>query len=213
MTTVLDALDRLPGVHRVENCPKDRLTSLAMDMTHAVYPHDQVYGEYCSIQDYVDCPPEAAYEYLADVYTLAEWTYSIRDLVPTDDQAVFMATDQIGGTTKIYVKVDANPHALTVDFHCAWDQPDHLWMIYLMRVVPAPLVFNRPGSVILWTNCRHPFYDRNPFPEKSPPSRKVWVGDMWPFFYAGHKIELENLKQILQYRHSHGLPMTSGGRP
>lgn len=69
---------------------------------------------------------------------------------------------------------------------------------------------NKPGSVILWTNCRHPFYDENPFPEKAPPNRKVWVGDMWPFFYAGHKIELENLKLILEYRHANGLPMTAG---
>lgn len=211
MKTVLDSINRLPGVHRVENCPKDRLTSLAMEMTHAVYQHEQVYGDYCSIQDYVDCPPEAAFEYLANVYTLAEWTYSIRDLVPTADQAVFMATDQIGGTTKIYVKTVVERQTMTVDFHCAWDQPERLWMIYLMRVVPAALVLDRPGSVILWTNCRHPYYDSNPFPEKSPPGRQIWVGDMWPLFYAGHKIELDNLKHILQYRHSQRLPLTSGG--
>jgi len=33
----------------------------------------------------------------------------------------------------------------------------------------------------------------------------------WPFFYAGHKIELDNLKHILEYRHAEGLPMTIGG--
>lgn len=210
MTTVLDSLDLLPGVHRVEKCPKEQLTSLAMEMTHAVYPHDEVYGDYCTIQDYVDCPPDDAFEYLADVFTLAEWTYSIRDFLPTPEDDVFVATDRIGGKTKIYVKVIANRQAGTVDFHCSWDQPERLWMIYLMRVVPAPLVFNRPGSVILWTNCRHPYYDNNPFPEKAPPGRKVWVGDMWPFFYAGHKIELTNLKHILEYRHRQGLPMTMG---
>ena len=36
---------------------------------------------------------------------------------------------------------------------------------------------------------------------------------MWPFFYAGHKIELDNLKNILEYRHANGLPMTIGGPP
>jgi hypothetical protein len=30
---------------------------------------------------------------------------------------------------------------------------------------------------------------------------------MWPFFYAGHTIELRNLKAILEYRHKHGLPI------
>ena len=67
------------------------------------------------------------------------------------------------------------------------------------------------GCVVLWTNCRHPYYDDNPFPEKAPKGRQVWVGDMWPFFYAGHKIELDNLKHILEYRHTNGLAMMIGG--
>ena len=31
-------------------------------------------------------------------------------------------------------------------------------MIYLMRIVDAQVVFDKPGSVVLWTNCHHPFY-------------------------------------------------------
>jgi hypothetical protein len=54
MTTGLAAIDRLPGVRRIENCGKEELTNLAMEMTHAVYPHDEVYGQYCTVQDYVD---------------------------------------------------------------------------------------------------------------------------------------------------------------
>lgn len=204
-------IDQLPNVHRFENCPKDKMVGLAMEMTHAVYPHDEVYGEFCTVETYVDCPPDKAFDYLADVYTLQEWTYSLRDFTMPDDTGMVVATDKIGGKTKIYTRVEANAETGTVDFHCSWDQGDELWMIYLMRVVPAQLVFKKPGSVILWTNCRHPYYLKNPFPEMGPPDRKVWVGDMWPFFYAGHAIELENLKQILEYRHHHGLPMTIGG--
>jgi hypothetical protein len=209
MKTDSMAIDQLPGVNRIENCTKEKMTSLAMEMTHAVYPHDQVYGQYCSVQGYVNCPPEKAYEYLADVYTLQEWTYSLRDFATSEDGLV-IATDRIGGATKIYVRTVANRQAMTVDYHCAWDQGDHLWMIYLMRVVPAELVLGRPGSVIFWSNCRHPHYDCNPFPEKAPPGRKVWVGDMWPFFYAGHQIELDNLKHILEFRHANGRPMMMG---
>src|SRR4051812_15114056 len=167
------AIDRLPGVRRIENCGKDELTSLAMEMTHAAYPHDDVYGQYCTLQDYVECPPEKAFEYLADVYTLQEWTYSLRDFSAPDATGMVEATDRVGGKTKIYTRTVANRAAMTVDFHCAWDQGDELWMIYLMRVVPAEVVLKRPGSVILWTNCRHPYYDANPFPEKAPPGRKV----------------------------------------
>lgn len=195
------SIDSLPGVRRIENCSKEELTSLVMEMTHAVYPHDQVYGDYCTVQTHVDCPADRAYAYLADVRNLAEWTFSMRDFGETTEGGAVVATDWIGGKTKIFTRVRANSDAMTVDYHCAWDQPDKLWMIYLMRVVPAPLVLGKDGCVILWTNCRHAYYDENPFPAAGPSDRKVWVGDMWPFFYAGHSVELENLRLILEHRH------------
>jgi len=211
MQTYQSAIDNLIGVRRIENCSKEEMTGLAMEMTHAVYPHDQICGQYCTVQSHIDCPPEKAFEYLSDVYSLQEWTFSMRDFSPTHDQGLVTAIDRIGGETTIYTRTIANREAMTVDYHCAWDQSEKLWMIYLMRVVPAELTLNKPGCVVLWTNCRHPFYDENPYPEKAPTSRKVWVGDMWPFFYAGHQIELENLKHILEYRHANSLPMTVGG--
>ena len=211
MQTYQSAIDNLIGVRRIENCSKEEMTGLAMEMTHAVYPHDQICGQYCTIQSHIDCPPEKAFEYLSDVYSLQEWTFSMRDFSPTHDQGLVAAIDRIGGETTIYTRTIANREAMTVDYHCAWDQSEKLWMIYLMREVPAELTLNKPGCVVLWTNCRHPFYDENPYPEKAPTSRKVWVGDMWPFFYAGHQIELENLKNILEYRHANSLPMTVGG--
>jgi hypothetical protein len=81
-------------------------------------------------------------------------------------------------------------------------------MIYLMRVVDAQVVFDKPGSVVLWTNCHHPFYDKNPYPEAAPPERPVWVGDFWDMFGPGHLLELKNLKAIAEYRHHNGLPVT-----
>jgi hypothetical protein len=96
--------------------------------------------------------------------------------------------------TKIYTRTDANPEARTVDYHCAWDHRSHLWMIYLIRVIDAQPVLDRPGSVVLWTNCHHPFYDHNPYPETAPAGRPVWVGDFWNTFGAGHLLELKNLK-------------------
>ena len=200
-------IDAIPGVRRIENFPKEEMNAAAMDLTHAVYPHDEVYGQYCTLEEYVACPPEDVYRYLADVYTLAEWTDSLRDFGAPDERGVVMSRDKIGGETLIYTQTIANEAAMTVDYHCAWDQGDRLWMIYLMRVIPAPLVLDRPGSVVLWTNCRHPYYDKNPFPERAPAGRKVWVGDLWPFFYAGHHVEMQNLKAILEYRHANGLPI------
>jgi hypothetical protein len=207
MTSRAVDLAGIPNLRRIENFVKDEMNALAMELTHAVYPHDEIFGPYCTIQEFIDCPPEKVFEYLSDLYTLEEWTYSMRDFeLPGPDGSV-RSWDKIGGKTSIYTKVATNAGAMTVDYHCAWDQPDKLWMIYLMRVVPAQLVLNKPGSVVLWTNCRHPFYDENPYPEKAPADRKVWVGDLWPFFFAGHTVEMHNLKAILEYRHKNDLPI------
>jgi hypothetical protein len=195
-------LSAIPGLCRIETTPKEDMQERCMDMTHAVYPHDQIYGQFCTIQEYIDCPPQLAYDYLAKTENLLEWTYSLRDVTYDDTRDLYRFTDAVGGKTLCFCKTQVNPEARTVDYHCAWDQGDTLWMIYLMRVIPAELVFNKPGCVVLWTNCHHPFYDKNPFPDAAPADRKIWVGDMWPMFYAGHAIEMLNLKRILEYRHA-----------
>lgn len=199
-------VESISGLRRVENTNKTEMGGLMADITHAVYPHDQIYGDYCPIQSYINCPPEKVFEYMANPLCLLEWTYSMRDFKKVNDQGLYVGKDKIGETTDIYFKVVANREALVVDYHCAWDQGDDLWMIYLNRIVPAQLVLNKPGSVVFWQNCHHPNYDKNPYPEKAP-AKRPWVGQFWDFFYAGHMVELANLKTILEYRHANNLPM------
>ena len=175
----------IDGVTRIETSPREKATPIIMEMMRSVYPHDQVFGEYCTVNDYIDCPPDELYEYMADTRSLEEWTYSLRGFTPTDEPGLWLAHDRLGSETKIYTRTIANAQARTVDYHCAWDQGKHLWMIYLMRVMDAQVVLDKPGSVVLWTNCHHPFYDHNPYPETAPPERPVWVGDFWDMFGAG----------------------------
>ncbi len=197
----------IPGLRRIENFTRDEMGDLCMEWTHAVYPHEEVYGKYCTIQEYIDCPPEKVFEYLADVRCLEEWTWSTREFEKTAEPGLMMGWDKLADDTKIFCRTVSNADAMTVDYHCAWDQGAELWMIYLMRVIPAKLVFGKPGCVVTWTNCRHPNYDDNPHKETAPADRENWVGDMWPFFYAGHMVEMQNLKTILEYRHQHGQPV------
>jgi hypothetical protein len=204
----------IEGLVRIETTSKEQVTPTIMEQIRSVYPHDQVFGEYCTVNDYIDCPPDELFDYLADTRSLEEWTYSLRDFVPTEEPGLWMAHDKLGaGNEKqtgspIFTRTVANREARTVDYHCAWDQGTHLWMIYLMRVVDAKVVFDKPGSVVLWTNCHHPFYDKNPYPETAPPKRPVWVGDFWDMFGPGHLLEMKNLKAIAEYRHHNGLPVT-----
>lgn len=205
--------DPIDGLIRIETSPKEQATPVIMEMMRAVYPHDEVFGQYCTVNDYIDCPPDELFDYLADTRSLEEWTYSLRGFATTEQAGLWLAYDRLGAGpggpgSKIYTRTVANRDAMTVDYHCAWDQGKHLWMIYLMRVVDAQLVFDRPGSVVLWTNCHHPFYDHNPYPESAPPGRPVWVGDFWDMFGPGHQLELRNLKTIAEYRYRNGLSVT-----
>ncbi|MBF6143862.1 MULTISPECIES: hypothetical protein [Nocardia] len=198
----------IPGLLRIENSDREETTPIIMDMLRSVYPHDQIFGQFCPVQDYIAAPPRELYEYLSHTQSLEEWTYSLRGFTETATPGLWESYDRLGKDTRIFTRTEANPDAMTVDYHCAWDQGEHLWMIYLMRVVDAQVVLNKPGSVVLWTNCRHPFYDANPYPDKAPADRKVWVGDFWEMFSAGHRLELDNLKAIAEYRAAHGLPIT-----
>ena len=200
-------LNAIPDLKRVENTDKSEMSGIMADITHAVYSHEKIYGQYCPIQGYIDCPPEKVFEYMSNPHCLAEWTYSMRDFkeVPHKEN-LFVGKDKIGDNTEIYFKVESNKEALTVDYHCAWDQGEHLWMIYLNRIVSAQTVLGKPGSIVFWQNCKHPNYENNPYPEKAPAGRP-WVGNFWDFFYAGHMVELDNLKNILEYRHKKNLPI------
>lgn len=199
-------VENIVSLRRIENTNKHQMAGIMTDITHTVYPHDQIFGDYCPIQAYINCPPEKIFEYMNNPYSLLEWTYSMRNFELTSTEGLFCGKDRIGDNTDIYFKVESNKEALTVDYHCAWDQSDDLWMIYLNRIVPAEVVLKKPGSVVFWQNCRHPNYAKNPYPHKAPPGRP-WVGQFWDFFYAGHTIELENLKNILEHRHLNNLPM------
>ena len=143
---------------------------------------------------------------MSNPHSLKEWSYSMRDFEEVDETGLLVGNDKIGTNTKIYFKAVSNKESLVVDYHCAWDQKDHLWMIYLNRIVTAQLVLNKPGSVVFWQNCHHPFYKKNPFPDTAP-EKRPWVGNFWDLFYAGHTVELDNLKRILEYRHQHNLPI------
>ena len=208
------SLAAISGLVRCEQFDREALGELITEMTHTVYPHERVYGQFCTVHAHIDCPLEQVFAYMADPYNLIEWTYSVRDLRPTERDGVLVGVDSVD--TPIYVQTVSNESAGTVDYRCAWDQGEKLWMVYLNRLVPAEHVLGRPGTVVIWTNCHHPYYDQNPFPELARDPKRAWVGDWWPLFYAGHSIELRNLTLILEHRHRNGLlsrPRPEGNPP
>ncbi|MGK5533924.1 SRPBCC family protein [Streptomyces sp. URMC 129] len=200
------AIADVPGLLRWETTPREEAIAQAAAITKESYTYDEIYGRFCSLEEYIDAPPEAVFAYLADERHLNEYTYSTRDFRPVEGKPGLLVGQDtlVAEETKIYMRIKTNREALTVDMHCAWDQGDDLWMIYLYRIVDAQVVLNKPGSVVLWTNCRHPYYDKNPYPETAPAGQRPWVGDFWPLFYAGHYLEMQNLKKILEFQHGGG---------
>ena len=204
---MLNDLSNIPSLNRIETVSREDMEDTVTEMTHTVYPHDQLYGQFCPVQSYINCPPDLVYAYMSHVKSLEEWTFSTRNFKPLEN-GLWVGEDRLEADTKIYCRVEANGATRVVDYHCAWDQGDVLWMIYLTRIVDAKQALNREGSVVFWQNCRHPYYDDNPFPELAPKGRS-WVGDFWDLFPAGHMVELQNLKSICEYRYAQSLPMAT----
>lgn len=198
---VPDGIAGVEGLVRCETTPREEAFALAHSLTKESFTYDEIYGRFCTVHEYIDAPPEDVYEFLTDYRSLNEYTYSTRDFRPTGTDGLYVGRDTlIDEETEIFMRIHGNREALTVDMHCAWDQGDELWMVYLYRIVPAPTVLDKRGSVVLWTNCHHPYYDKNPWPELATSPERPWVGDTWGLFYAGHRVELDNLKLIMEHR-------------
>src|SRR3569623_175792 len=54
--------DPINGLIRIETSPREKATPIIMEMMRSVYPHDEVFGEFCTVNSYVDCPPDELFD-------------------------------------------------------------------------------------------------------------------------------------------------------
>lgn len=199
-------LDHVKGLHRAEHHSVKETAARCERETKDKYTHEEVYGQWCNVNDFIDVPVDYAWEYAANVYSLEEWTYSVRDLKHIG-KGIYKAKELLAPPTEIFVRSDAHKESRVVDYFCAWDQKEELWMRYYLRFVDAKPTLNRPGTILMWLNCKHPYYDRqakgSPAWLKDAQNKKdrSWVGDYWRYFYAAHKIEADNLRYLLEHRY------------
>ncbi len=202
-------VEKIPGLYRSDDYGIPEVAAKMQAMTQEQYSHEQIFGQYCHLGEYIHCPVEMAFEYAANVYSLEEWTFSIRGLSHLGG-GLYKGHEFLAPDTYIYIRAEAYPDSRVVDYPCAWDQGDELWMRYYFRFIDAMPTLRKPGTVVLWTNCKHPYYDRAtenlPKYISEPRSRKdrPWVGDIWPTFDAIHRIEMANMKKILEHRYAEG---------
>lgn len=199
-------LNGIPGVYTCESyAVKEALANA--NVQHLIkesYSQEEMFGTHCTVCEYIQCPVDIAFEYAANIYSLEEWTYSIRQLKHVGN-GLYKGLDKLAENTSIYIRSEAYPDSKVVDYPCAWDQGEELWMRYYLRFIDAMPTLHKPGTIVLWTNCKHPYYDRNitDVPNYITEGRyrtdRRWVGDFWSSFYAGHLLEAKNLKAILEY--------------
>lgn len=204
-----------PGLISAAELSFEEQDALLARHVKSAYPHDEVFGGYCPLSEHVEAPYQTVIDYCADVESLAEWTLNIRHLEPLDNglyrgKMIFSRADATAPTTDIFIRTELlrGPEQSLLCYPCAWDQAGDLWMRYFFVIADARSALGRPGTVVLWNNCKHRFYDRDasPVPDYIAEGRerrdRPWPGDGWPLFYGLHRLELANLKAILEHRHA-----------
>jgi hypothetical protein len=197
-------LNRITGLVSCDFLSVEEVMQRAEALTKSSYTHEEIFGEWAHLGLHIGCSPAAGFEYASSVFSLEEWTTSLRSFAPIGD-GVFRGVDGWGSDTVIYVRVVANRESGCVDYHCAWDQPDDLWMRVHLRFLDAEGAMGRPGTMLLWSTFHHPYFVPSPdHPDHVQASiaqpGRTWIGDVWRLFPAVHALEAANLKLILEAR-------------
>jgi hypothetical protein len=195
----------IPDLFTSEKNGLDQLKLKLREQSKPTYTREEIFGQYCHTAEYIRCPVDIAFNYAANVYCLEEFTFSLRNFHYVGDR-LYKGTEALAKDTSIFMRVDSYPDSRVVDHLCAWDQGEELWMRYQFRFLDAMPTVRSPGTILLWSNCRHPYYDRGVtdvpsyIAEGRARTDRMWVGDIWSSFYAIHNIEAANMKKILEYR-------------
>jgi hypothetical protein len=203
----------IPGVHRADAMSFAAQDELLAPFMKTMQGRGDAYDDHCFLGERIDAPFDAVFEYCADVRSLSEWTMNIAHLEPVGDdlyrgKMIFSSADANDPKTDIYIRSDpmrGRDHGL-ICYPCAWDQGDDLWMRYYFILADAQKTLGRPGTAVLWVNCKHVYYDRAEagvpkyIEEGRARTDRPWAGDGWKLFYPLHQVELGNLKRIAEAR-------------
>src|SRR6202789_2762308 len=111
--TPTGSTEPIEGVVRIETSPLEQTAPMFLAKMRSAYPHEEVFGQYCTVNDYVDCPPDELFAYLSDTRSLEEWTYTLRDFTPTDEPGLWLAYDRFLPHTELYPRPVPNAEART----------------------------------------------------------------------------------------------------
>ena len=68
LVTMRIDIHKIPGLINNENHNQKQIESLMAEKTKEHYTLEEVFGDYCQLADYIECPLSMAYEYCANVH-------------------------------------------------------------------------------------------------------------------------------------------------
>jgi len=155
------------------------------------YTHDELFSDFVpSMAVFDGVPIEDAFAFLSRSENMAQWTMSMRNhrLVKDD---IYEADEDATPTGKVYVRTIPNAEAQTIEWRAGHASPDDLWILYRGILTDAQAAMGRKGTAFFWTNFVHARVRDDPM---------LAVG--FKAMYAAHKIEINNLKMILEGRYA-----------
>ncbi|MGC4114328.1 MAG: 3-oxoacyl-ACP synthase III family protein [Myxococcales bacterium] len=153
------------------------------------YRHEELFNDFVpSMAVFEGVPLQAAYDFLAQTENMALWTMSMRNVRPFRKD-LYIADETATPTGRVYIQTLADPRAKTIGWNCSHDDPEQLWICYRGLLVDAQRTLGRPGTAFFWTNFFHERIRQDPM---------LSMG--FKAMYAAHKVEIENLKMILEDR-------------
>ncbi|CAN2040131.1 3-oxoacyl-(acyl-carrier-protein) synthase III [Candidatus Magnetomoraceae bacterium gMMP-15] len=151
------------------------------------YSHDELFSDFVpSMAIFEGVPLEAVFDFLSKTENLAKWTMSMRNIRLLKDD-IYQGDEAASPTGKVFVRTIAEKSSKIIEWNCSHNNPDDLWMIYKGMLVDAEKAVGRKGTAFFWSNFVHERVKNDPM---------LAMG--FKMMYSAHKIEINNLKMILE---------------
>jgi len=185
-------LENIADLVRIESVENDEMNESMVEQTHAVYPHASAFGISFTLEQYIDTPVSAAFDFLSQYDSIEQWSYGYRNAFQQSDTDGFEFEDKLHPEQNIHCYISSKSSAHVIDLH--WSKADDktILMNDSIRIVSAQNALNQPGCVLLWNCCQ--------YPEDNKSSRlaDMSVSTQWHNIPAQRKLEIQNIKQFLE---------------
>lgn len=178
---------------RIETVDNDDMNEQMVEQTHAVYPHAVIYGASFTLEKTIEATVDDVFKFLQQTASIEQWSYAYRlDKKTNGDSGVIFFDTVTQQHWHCQITIYAKANVIDLRWHSAVD--DSLLIHESIRIIDTQSAFNKPGTVLLW-NCSHAPPQNNAKNLSTMP-----CSDYWQQIPARRKIEINNIKTILEHQ-------------